>query len=96
MLTHRMDVDVDGAPNAYGPAGKPALDFLLNAHYINRADKPIVGYLMDEHGRPILQGPNDPFPGYYISQTACTDIRMKGIHGAMLTLVVSIMSFAVS
>ena len=75
MLTHRTDVDVDGAPNAYGPAGKPALDFLLNAHYINRADKPIVGYLMDEHGRPILQGPKDPFPGYYISQTACTDIK---------------------
>ncbi len=21
ILTHRMDVDVDGAPNAYGPAG---------------------------------------------------------------------------
>jgi len=73
ILTHRMDVDVDGAPNAYGPPGKETLDTLLDAHYLNRADKPIVGYLIDEHGRPILQGPNDPFPGYYISQTAFTD-----------------------
>jgi len=73
ILTHRMDVDVDGAPNAYAPPGKPALDILLDAHYLNRADQPIVGYLTDENNRPILQGPNDPFPGYYISQTAFTD-----------------------
>ena len=75
ILTHRMDVDVDGAPNAYGPPGMQTLDILLNAHYLNRADKEIVGYLIDEHGRPIVQGPNDPFPGYYISQTAFADIR---------------------
>jgi hypothetical protein len=75
ILTHRMDVDVDGAPNAYGPPGMQTLDILLNAHYLNRADKEIVGYLTDEHGRPILQGPKDPFPGYYISQTAFADIE---------------------
>jgi len=72
-----MDVDVDGAPNAYGPPGKETLDFLLNAHYLNRANKAIVGYLIDEHGRPILQGPSDPFPGYYISQTAFTDMENR-------------------
>jgi hypothetical protein len=54
ILTHRMDVDVDGAPNAYGPPGMQTLDILLNAHYLNRADKEIVGYLIDEHSRPIL------------------------------------------
>jgi hypothetical protein len=75
ILTHRMDVDVDGAPNAYGPPGTETLDYLLNAHYLNRADKEIVGYLTDEHSRPILQGPKDPFPGYYISQTAFIDLR---------------------
>jgi hypothetical protein len=75
ILTHRMDVDVDGAPNAYGPPDKQTLDVLLDAHYLNRADEPIVGYLIDEQNRPILQGPNDPFPGYYISQTAFTDIQ---------------------
>jgi hypothetical protein len=74
VLTHRMDVDVDGAPNAYGPPGKPTLDDLINAHYLERADQPIVGYLLDDKGHPILQGPNDPFPGYYISQTAFTDV----------------------
>jgi hypothetical protein len=74
MLTHRMDVDVDGAPNAYGPPGKQTLDYLLNAHYLNRADKKIVGFLVDEQNRPIVQGPDDPCPGYYISQTAFTDI----------------------
>ena len=75
ILTHRMDVDVDGAPNAYGPPGKQTLDILLNAHYLNRADKEIVGYLIDKHSRPILQGLWDPFPGYYISQTAFTDLE---------------------
>jgi hypothetical protein len=75
LLTHRMDVDVDGAPNAYGPPGMAALDIPLNAHYLNRADKQIVGYLIDEHGRPIIQGPKDPCPGYYISQTAFSDIQ---------------------
>jgi hypothetical protein len=74
MLTHRMDVDVDGAPNAYGPPGKPTLDIPVNAHYFERADKEIVGYLIDDKKRPILQGPKDPFPGCYISQTAFTDI----------------------
>ena len=70
-----MDVDVDGAPNAYGPPGKETLDTLLDAHYLNRADKKIVGYLIDENGSPILQGPDDPFPGYYISQTAFSNIE---------------------
>lgn len=77
ILTHRMDVDVDGAPNAYGPPGMETLDILLDAHYLNRADGKIVGYLIDEHGRPILQGAKDPFPGYYISQTAFTDIENR-------------------
>jgi hypothetical protein len=75
ILTHRMVVDVDGAPNAYGPPGMQTLDILLNAHYLNRTSKEIVGYLIDEHSRPILQGPKDPFPGYYISQTAFTDLE---------------------
>ncbi len=70
-----MDIDVDGAPNAYGPPGKQTLDFLLNAHYLNQTDKKIVGYLTDDRGRPIPQGPHDPFPGYYISQTAFADLK---------------------
>jgi hypothetical protein len=74
LLTHRMDVDVDGAPNAYGPHGKSTLDVLLDAHYLHRADQEVVGYLLDNKHRPVLQGPKDPFPGYYISQTTFTDV----------------------
>jgi hypothetical protein len=75
LLTHRMDVDVDGAPNAYGPPGSHTLDNLRDAHYRRRRHGEIVGYLTeDDHPTiPILQGPHDPFPGYYISQTAFTD-----------------------
>jgi hypothetical protein len=75
ILTRRMDVDADGAPNAYGPAGKQTLDFLRNARYLNHSNNQIVGYLTDKHGRPISQGSNDPFPGYYISQTAFADLK---------------------
>jgi hypothetical protein len=70
-----MDVDVDGAPNAYGPIGKPTLDVLKDAHYRGRSHGEIVGYLTDDDNPnvPILQGPHDPYPGYYISQTSFTD-----------------------
>lgn len=70
-----MDVDVDGAPNAYGPPGSKALDDLLDAHYHRRPGAKIVGYLTNpkDPKAPILQGPRDPFPGYYISQTAFSD-----------------------
>jgi hypothetical protein len=70
-----MDVDVDGAPNAYGPPGSKALDRLRNARYRGRRNGEIVGYLTDDDDPsvPVVQGPGDPNPGYYISQTAFTD-----------------------
>jgi len=65
---------VDGAPNAYGPPGKPTLDVELNAHRGAKASGEIVGYLTKDDGRtPVLQTPSDPFPGYYISTTAFQD-----------------------
>jgi len=75
ILTHRMDVDVDGAPRAYGPPGKQTLDYLSNAHLRGKPDAEIVGYLTDDDhpNIPVKQGPGDPAPGYYISQTAYTD-----------------------
>jgi hypothetical protein len=75
ILTRRMDVDVDGAPTAYGPPTRKTLDYLKNAHYRARPGAPIVGYLTDDDNPsiPIVQGPHDPAPGYYISQTAFTD-----------------------
>jgi hypothetical protein len=71
----RMDIDVDGAPNAYGPPGKKTLDYLSNAHYRGRPNAEIVGYLTDDDhpSVPIIQGPHDPYPGYYISITHYVD-----------------------
>jgi hypothetical protein len=58
-LSGQMEVDVDGAPNAYGPPGKHALDDDKNAR--NRENK-IVGYLTENNdGRtPVIQGQKDP------------------------------------
>jgi hypothetical protein len=75
ILTRRMDVDVDGAPNAYGPRGSHTLDKLRDAHYRGRRFGKIVGYLTEDDNPkvPVVQGPGDPYPGDYISQTAYTD-----------------------
>lgn len=82
ILTHRMDVDVDGAPTAYGPPGKKTLDVLRNAHTLGRMDAPVVGYIVEDDPphRPLVQGPQDPAPGYYISQTAFEDESVENEH----------------
>ncbi|MDD5199089.1 MAG: peptidoglycan-binding protein [Terrimicrobiaceae bacterium] len=70
-----MAIDVDGAPNSYGPDDRLALDYELNAHVgASKAGK-IVGYLTknDDGRTPIVQGPDDPFPGFYISTTGYAD-----------------------
>jgi hypothetical protein len=78
LRTHRMDVDVDGAPTAYGPTALHPLDNLANAHLHRNPRGPIVGFLTDDDhpSIPILQGPRDPAPGFYISQTAFTDPQL--------------------
>jgi len=75
LQTRRMDVDVDGSPRAYGPRGSDTLDDLRNAHTMGKPDAPIVGYLLEDAPphRPVVQGPQDPAPGYYVSQTAFED-----------------------
>ena len=79
ILTRRMDVDVDGAPNAYGPVGTHTLDALKHAHYRGFPNGEIVGYLTEDNRphTPVRQGPRDPYPGLYISQTAFTDPARK-------------------
>jgi hypothetical protein len=73
-LRTRMTVDVDGAPNAYGPANLPTLDYLRNAHSDGTLRTPIVGYLtQNDHRTPVIQGPHDPCPGYYVSTTDFRD-----------------------
>ena len=70
-----MTIDVDGAPNSYGPNDALALDYELNAHVGAKPSGKIVGYLTknDDGRTPIVQGPNDPCPGFYISTTSYAD-----------------------
>lgn len=63
-----LAIDADGAPNAYGPGGL-GLDYLANAgspgHW--------WGVAVGPDGEPYVQGPDDPFPGYYVSTTSLED-----------------------
>jgi hypothetical protein len=68
-----MEVDVDGAPNAYGPPGKPTLDFELNAHVGAKSSGAIVGYITKADGRTPETQQSGPFKGYFISTTAFQD-----------------------
>ena len=63
-----MTIDADGAPNAYHP-DNTGLDDLMNAG----APGYWEGLAKDRDGEPYVQGPNDPFPGYYVSETALAD-----------------------
>jgi hypothetical protein len=67
-FTSGMMIDADGAPNAYN-ADDTGLDDLFNAGQPGHWD----GIIQDEDGNPVIQGPDDPFPGYYISCTALFD-----------------------
>jgi glycosyl hydrolase group 75 (putative chitosanase) len=63
-----MTIDADGAPNAYHPDNS-GLDDLANAGSPGRWE----GLAKDADGEPFIQGPDDPFPGYYVSATALAD-----------------------
>jgi len=67
-----MTIDADGAPNAYNPQNT-GLDDLANAGSPGN-----WGALAeDDTGEPYIQGPDDPFPGYYVSTTALSDRTKK-------------------
>lgn len=75
LIRREFEIDVDGAPNAYGPPGVgPTLDFELNAHVGARSTGAIVGYITSPDGSKPTQRSTDPFPGYYISSTAFQDV----------------------
>lgn len=65
-----MSIDADGSPRAYHPQNT-GLDALGNA------GKPgnWWGLATNSNGKPYVQGPNDPAPGYYVSTTALIDSR---------------------
>lgn len=76
-----MMTDYDGSPRAYHPANRhdkkrnpngKALDWTANA------GKPgnwwgIVTDNGKKDGKPVVQGPNDPAPGFYVSPTSLGD-----------------------
>ena len=63
-----MTIDADGAPNAYNPQNT-GIDDLANAGEPGAWE----ALAKDKEGNPLLQGPNDPYPGYYVSTTALAD-----------------------
>ncbi len=66
-----MTVDADGSPRAYHPRNI-GLDALGNA------GRPGNWWgIATTNGKPVVQGPNDPAPGYYVSTTALADGRFK-------------------
>jgi hypothetical protein len=69
-----MTIDADGAPNAYHPDNS-GIDDLENAGSPGHWE----GLAKDAQGEPFIQGPSDPFPGYYVSATALAD-RSKPVN----------------
>jgi hypothetical protein len=60
-----LAVDADGAPRAYHPTNdKIALDFKANGF-------PFA--VVHVNGKPHIQGPTDPAPGFFVSMTSLED-----------------------
>lgn len=69
----KMAIDADGSPRAYHPEDKGIDD-------LRYAGSPgnwwaLVTDNGDKDGNPILQGADDPYPGYYVSMTSLNDNR---------------------
>lgn len=79
--TGGLAVDADGCPSAYAPpeSGLPTRDSLANAgkpgHWYG-----LVTDTGEKDGTPIIQGPGDPFPGYYVSASSLVDHARKSLH----------------
>lgn len=67
-----LAVDADGSPRAYHPDSKSGLDNLGNAGSPGNWWA-LVTDNGKSSGKPIIQGPKDPAPGFYVSATALFD-----------------------
>jgi len=63
-----MMIDADGAPNAYHREDE-GLCYLANAGRPGNW----WGIVTDDDGEPVIQGDDDPFPGYFVSTTSLQD-----------------------
>ena len=68
-----MDIDADGAYRAYHPDNKSGLDNLANAH----SGDNWYG-VVTVSGEPVIQGPDDPAPGFYVSATSLHLLQPDG------------------
>lgn len=68
----KLKINADGCPNAYHPNDKSGIDKLSYAGHSGNWWG-VVTDTLKKTGTPIVQGPNDPYPGYYISMTALSD-----------------------
>lgn len=73
LFRSKMAIDADGAPNAYHPSNsRLALDYLGNAGQPGSW----FGVVTDSgssDGTPVVQGADDPFPGFCVSPTSLHD-----------------------
>ena len=74
IFTSGMAVDADGSPRAYHPDNSTGLDDIHNAG--SPGDWSALATI---NGVPVVQGPNDDAPGYYVSMTSLEDDSVKGI-----------------
>ena len=68
-----MNIDADGSPRAYHPVSDSGQDALKNAG----KEGNWFGIVTDKNGKPVVQGKNDPAPGFYISCTSLADATKK-------------------
>jgi hypothetical protein len=71
LFVSGMNIDADGSPHAYKPGGG-GLDALGNAGSPGNWFG-VVTDTGERDGEPVVQGSDDPAPGYYISPTALSD-----------------------
>lgn len=64
-FTAGLTIDADGSPRAYGP-NNSGLDLTANAGHPGNWWGIVVG----DDGKPIVQGPQAPCPGMYVSKTS--------------------------
>src|SRR5438270_5571822 len=81
FMKGRYMVDFDGAPNCYHPTNRkilpirdyPTVDIMAwdgvldSLSDAKNDDGTWAAVVLDGNGEPIVQGPDDPSPGYYVS-----------------------------
>jgi len=72
MFSAGLLIDPDGAFRAYHPDGHSGLDYTMNAGSPGNWWA-IITDNGKSSGNPVIQGPSDPAPGFYISTTSLED-----------------------